>query len=56
MGRGDKRSRKGKISVGSWGKSRNKKKIKIRVAKRIAKGKIAAKKRVTPVKKSKKSS
>jgi ribosomal small subunit protein bTHX len=36
MGRGDKRSRRGKIATGSFGKSRNRKKIKARLAKSAA--------------------
>jgi len=35
MGRGDKKSKKGKIWKGSYGKSRNKKTIKLRI-KRLA--------------------
>ena len=31
MGRGDKKSKKGKISIGSYGVSRNKKRIKARL-------------------------
>ena len=37
MGRGDKRTRKGKIAVGSYGKTRLRKKLKDRAAKRLKK-------------------
>jgi ribosomal small subunit protein bTHX len=50
MGRGDKRSTRGKISSGSFGKTRNRKKIKARLAKAAATV-IANKKKKTSTKK-----
>lgn len=41
MGKGDKKSKKGKISIGSYGVSRNKKKIKARL-KRVKSKAVAA--------------
>lgn len=39
MGKGDKKTKKGKIAIGSYGNSRNRKKIKARVNKsRVAAG------------------
>jgi ribosomal small subunit protein bTHX len=42
MGRGDKKSKKGKITKGSFGKSRNKKAIKLRLKRRASKKPAAA--------------
>lgn len=43
MGRGDKKSKKGKIWKGTYGVSRNKQSIKARVNKVVAKSESAAK-------------
>lgn len=42
MGRGDKKSKKGKITKGSFGNSRNKKAIKLRLKRRASKKPAAA--------------
>jgi len=47
MGRGDKRSRRGKISTGSFGKSRNRKKIKARLKTAAATVRANKKKKAT---------
>lgn len=47
MGRGDKRSRRGKISTGSFGKSRNRKKIKARLERAAATVRANKKKKAT---------
>ncbi|MFM8912533.1 MAG: 30S ribosomal protein THX [Flammeovirgaceae bacterium] len=42
MGRGDKKSKKGKISMGTYGNSRKKKTIKARLKRSASKKKVAA--------------
>ena len=42
MGKGDKKSKKGKIAKGSFGKSRNKKAIKLKLKRKASKKPAAA--------------
>ena len=42
MGRGDKKTTKGKRTIGSFGVSRNKKKIKMQLKRAASKAKVAA--------------
>ncbi|MFM7430790.1 MAG: 30S ribosomal protein THX [Flammeovirgaceae bacterium] len=42
MGKGDKKSKKGKISIGSYGNSRRKKQIKERLKRSASKKKVVA--------------